>query len=107
MKEKKYLIRIENGRGSQWTTVDGDLSRPFMIANNLWNYSTPGHAARRLETLARSWESYGYTVTRIYGTVADMPTCGHDFNVQVVLLDYSQKASTKAYTDLIKKYYHY
>jgi hypothetical protein len=107
MKNKKYLIRIENGRGSECTTINGDSRRPFMIANNLWNYTTPGNAARRLENIARSWESCGYTVKRIFGTVADMPTRGNDFNVQWTLLGYSPKASTKAYIDLISKYYHY
>lgn len=104
---KEYLIRIENERGSECITIYGDTpSRPFIIANNLWNYCSPGHAARRLEMLAKSWENNGHTVKRIYGTVADMPTRGNEFNIEWTLLDYSPKASTKAYTDLIKKHYH-
>lgn len=86
---KNYLIRIENGRGAEFTTISGDCpSRPFQIANNLWNYTTPGHAARRLEMLAKSWESNGYTVTRIYGTVWEMPTTGSGANVDLILLEY-------------------
>jgi flagellar basal body rod protein FlgB len=104
---KQYLIRIENGRSSEHTTINGDSLRPFMIAHNLWNYTTPGHAARRLEKLAQAWENNGYTVKRIFGGVSDMPTQGNKFNVEKTLLDFSNNASTKAYTDLIKKHYHY
>ena len=104
---KQYLIRIENGRGSECATINGDSRRPFMIANNLWNYKTPGHAARRLEKLAQAWEKNGYTVKRIFGAVSDMPATGNNFNVEKILLYYSPNASAKAYTDLIRKYYHY
>lgn len=105
---KEYLIRIENGHTSEQTTISGDCpSRPFQIANNLWNYTTPGHAARRLEKLARCWENAGYTVKRVYGTVADMPTRGNEYNLSVILLDYSPHASAAAYVALIKKHYHY
>lgn len=80
---KKYLIRIESGNTTEFTTIYGDTpSRPFMIAHNLWNYATPWHAARRLETLARSWEKHGHTVTRIYGGILEMPTRGDDYNAQ-------------------------
>lgn len=85
---KEYLIRIENGHTSEYTTVYGDSSRPFMIANNLWNYTTPWHAAQRLEKLARSWETHGLTVKRVYGSVWDMPTKGNEKNADLVLLDY-------------------
>lgn len=104
---KQYLIRIETERSSERTTINGDSCRPFMIAHNLWNYTTPGHAARRLEKLAQSLEKSGYTVKRIFGSVSDMPTCGNKFNVEKTLLDYSQNASTKAYIDLVRKHYHY
>lgn len=104
---KKYLIRIETGSNSECTTINGDSRRPFQIAHNLWNYTTPGHAARRLEKIAMAWENNGRAVTRIYGTVADMPTRGNDFNVERILLDYSPNASTKAYIELIRKHYHY
>jgi hypothetical protein len=104
---KQYLIRIENGRGSECTTINGDSYRPFMISHNLWNYKTPGHAARRLEKLAKAWEKNGYAVKRIFGAVSDMPVTGNNFNVEAILLDYSQNASAKAYMDLIGKYYHY
>jgi hypothetical protein len=104
---KEYLIRIENERGSECTTISGDCpARPFQIANNLWNYTTPGHAARRLEKLAQCWERNGITVKRIFGTVSDMPTCGNEFNVEKTLLDYSENASTRAYIELIKKHYY-
>ena len=86
---KEYLIRIENGRGAEFTTISGDCpSRPFQIANNLWNYSTPWHAAQRLEKLAKCWESAGLTVKRIYGNVFEMPTKGNGRNVELTLLDY-------------------
>lgn len=86
---KEYLIRIENGHTSECTTISGDCpSRPFQIANNLWNYTTPGHAARRLEKLAQCWESLGYTVKRVYGNVWEMPTTGNGANVGLILLDY-------------------
>ena len=87
---KEYLIRIENERGSECTTIYGDCpSRPFSIANNLWNYSTPWHAAQRLEKLARSWENNGLTVKRVYGNVWEMPTKGNGGNVGLILLDYA------------------
>ena len=104
---KEYLIRIETAHSSESITINGDLCRPFMIANNLWNYCSPGHAAQRLEKLARAWENNGYTVKRIFGIVSDMPTQGNKFNVEKTLLDYSPKASTEAYINLIRKHYHY
>lgn len=86
---KKYLIEIENGRISQHVTIYGDCpSRPFMIANNLWNYSTPWHAAQRLEKLAKSWEGLGLNVRRVYGTVWDMPTGGDKRNTDLIRLNY-------------------
>lgn len=85
---KEYLIRIENERGSEQTTINGDSCRPFMIAHNLWNYTTPGRAARRLEMLAKSWENNGYAVKRVYGNVWEMPTTGNGANVGLILLDY-------------------
>lgn len=83
---KEYLIRIENGHTSERTMINGDSSRPFQIANNLWNYTTPGHAARRLEKLAESWEKNGYTVKRVYGPIWDMPAIGNGYNVSMILL---------------------
>lgn len=85
---KDCLIRIENGRGNQCVTINGDSSRPFQIAGNLWNYSTPWHAAQRLEKLAKSWEENGFAVTRIYGSVWDMHTSGNDKNIDLIRLDY-------------------
>jgi hypothetical protein len=104
---KKYLIRIETGCNSEFTTINGDSLRPFQIANNLWNYTTPGHAARRLEKIALAWENNGRAVTRIYGTVADMPTRGNDFNLGVILLDYNSKTTVYDYIKLRQKHYHY
>lgn len=104
---KQYLIAIENEHGRENITINGDSRWPFMIANNLWNYTTPGHAARRLEKIAVAWENNGRTVKRIFGTVADMPARGNEFNLEMILLDYSQNASTKDYINLIKKHYHY
>lgn len=101
---KKYLIRIENGHTSEFITINGDSCRPFMIAHNLWNYTTPGHAARRLEKLAQSWENNGYTVKRVFGTIADAPTCGDDFGIEKTLIDFN--ASNKTYYDILKKYYY-
>jgi hypothetical protein len=104
---KKYLIRIETGSNAMFTTINGDSRRPFQIANNLWNYTTPGHAARRLEKHALQWESGGRMVNRIYGTVADMPTQGDDFNLEMILLDYNPKTRPGDYRKLIRKHYHY
>lgn len=101
---KEYLIRIENGRTSEFITINGDSCRPFMIAHNLWNYTTPGHAARRLEKLALSWENNGYTVKRVFGNVANMPTCGNEFNIEKTRIDFN--ASDKTYYDILRKYYH-
>ena len=87
---KEYLIRIETSRGSECTTICGDCpGRPFQIAHNLWNYSTPWHAAQRREKLAKCWENAGYTVKRVYGSVWDMPTKGNQSNVGLILLDYA------------------
>ena len=102
---QEYLIRIEMARGSENITVNGDSYRPFMIAHNLWNYTTPGHAARRLEKLAKEWENNGYTVKRIFGNVSDMPTQGNKFNIEKTLIDFN--ASKKTYRDIIKQHYHY
>jgi hypothetical protein len=106
-KMKKYLIRIETGCNSAFTTINGDSRRPFQVFNNLWNYTTPGHAARRLEKHAQQWEQLGFTVKRVYGTVFDMPTQGNEFNIEKTLLDYSDNASTEKYVKLIRKHYHY
>jgi hypothetical protein len=93
---KKYLIRIENRYTSECTTINGDCpSRPFQIAGNLWNYSTPGHAARRLEKIANAWEKAGYNVTRVYGPVWDMLTKGSQFNVAMTLLDHDKRSDLK------------
>ena len=87
---KEYLIRIENNHSSECTYIYGDCpSRPFSIANNLWNYSTPWHAAQRLEKLAKCWESNGHTVKRVYGSVWDMPVKGNEKNVDLIRLDYN------------------
>lgn len=83
------LIRINSSRGgSECITISGDSSRPFQIAHNLWNYSTPWHAAQRLEKLAKSWEGNGIAVIRIYGSIWDMPTTGNEKNVDLIRLDY-------------------
>ena len=100
---KKYLIRIETGSNSEFTTINGDSRRPFQIAHNLWNYTTPGHAGRRLEKLARAWENHGRQVNRVYGTVGDMPTSGDEFNLKSILIDYG--AINETYINLVKKYY--
>lgn len=102
---KKYLIRIETGSNSEHITINGDSWRPFQIAHNLWNYTTPGHAARRLERIALAWENNGRKVNRIYGTVADMPTTGNEFNLKRILLDYD--AINETYRSIIRKHYHY
>ena len=84
-----YLIKIETGSGTKdCVSINGDSLRPFQIAGNLWNYQYPGHAARRLETLAKAWENNGLAVKRIYGTVFDMPQKGNDHNIGIILADY-------------------
>ena len=100
---KKYLIRIESGRNCEFTTINGDSLRPFQIAHNLWNYTTPGHAGQRLEKLARAWEDNGHQVTRIYGSVGEMPTTGNEFNLKSTLIQYG--AINDTYINLVKKHY--
>lgn len=87
---KKYLIGIYNTHGSSiFTTINGDTpSRPFSIANNLWNYQTPWTAARRLEMLAQSWEKHGRKVSRFYGTVHDMTKKGNINNAIATIRDF-------------------
>ena len=102
---KKYLIRIESGGHSVNVTINGDSCRPFMIAHNLWSYTTPGHAARRLETLAQAWENNGHAVARIFGSVSDMPATGNRFNIEKTPIDFN--ASTKTYRQIVNEYYHY
>ena len=110
---KKYLIRIETRGNAVFTTINGGSQWPFQIAFNLgkfatlWNYTTPGHAARRLEKHAQQWENLGDTVTRIYGTVADMPTQGDKFNLEKILLDYNPKTKLYDYIKLCRKYNNY
>lgn len=87
---KKYLIKIKTERTEEQITINGDSSRPFMIAHNLWNYVTPWHAARKLELLAENWEGHGHFVERIYGTIDDMPTRGDDYNVAVTIKEYGK-----------------
>lgn len=87
---KEYLIRIESGHTRECTTINGDNTRPFQIANNLWNYTTPWHAAQRLEKLARCWEKLGNTVERFYGTVWDMPATGDHGNEELIRMDYEK-----------------
>ena len=84
---KQYLIGIRSDRGDELVVhVYGDCpSRPFSIAGNLWNYTTPWHAAQQLKRLARSWSCCGHKVTGIYGSVQDMPTKGDDYNVYAIL----------------------
>jgi hypothetical protein len=89
---KKYLIWIESNRAAIFTSVYGDTpSRPFSIAGNLWNYATPGHAARRLEKLAQSWDALGIPTRRVYGTIDDMPTKGNENNVAATLAEWRKQ----------------
>lgn len=108
---KKYLIRIEseNNNNVLFTSVHGDTpSRPFMIANNLWNYTTPGHAAQRLEKLAKAWEKNGHVVNRIYGTVADMPMRGDEYNACMTMREWGVNADWLVYSlERHKKLYGY
>lgn len=99
----KYLIKIEANNGAMENiSINGDSLRPFQIAHNLWNYLYPGHAAHRLEMLAKSWENNGFTVRRIYGTILDMPKKGDEYNIGIILAEYGfEKLS-----EVIKKYYH-
>lgn len=88
---RQYLIAIQSGNHELCTHIYGDSpSRPFSIANNLWNYITPWHAAQRLEKLAKSWEARGRDVRRIYGQVRHMPTKGDRDNVWSIIRDYHE-----------------
>lgn len=86
---KKYLIAIESDNGAkERITINGDSLCPFSISRNLWSYKVPWMAARRLKTLAESWEKNGHKVSRIYGTVLDMPTRGNKFNIKYTIYDF-------------------
>ena len=85
----KYLIGIKSNNGkSECITINGDSIRPFQIANNLWNYQYPGYAARKLNTLAKIWENNGLIVTKIYGTILNMPRKGNEHNIQLILAEH-------------------
>ena len=85
---EKYLIGIKTNTIEEHTTINGDSIRPFQIAGNLWNYTTPWTAGRRLKHLAKKWEGNGFTVQYVYGTVKEIPTTGHEGNVAMILSDY-------------------
>ena len=98
----KYLIRIRaNNDTSECITINGDSIRPFQIANNLWNYQYPGHAAHRLSTNAKIWENNGLTVTKIYGTISDIPVKGNEYNVKLILAEHGNGNVF----EVVKKYY--
>lgn len=90
--KRTYLIGIKSDRGNYLCIhVNGDTpSRPFSIANNLWNYETPWHAAQQLKRLANSWSCCGHKVTGIFGTVADMPAKGDRDNVFAARRDWTE-----------------
>lgn len=97
----KYLIGIKANNGeSECISINGDSLRPFQIANNLWNYQYPGHAARKLSTLAKSWKNNGLIVTKIYGTILDMPRKGNEHNIQLILAEHGNGNVF----ELVKKY---
>ena len=99
-----YLIKIEANNGAMESiSINGDSLRPFQIAHNLWNYQYPGHAAHRLEMLAKSWENNGFAVKRIYGTILDMPKKGNEYNIGIILAEYGSGNMS----EVIKKYYHF
>lgn len=99
-----YLIKIEANNGAnECVSINGDSCRPFQIAGNLWNYQCPGHAARKLETLAKAWENNGLAVKRIYGTILDMPKKGNDYNIAIILAEHGIGSLSEA----IKKYYNF
>lgn len=91
---KEYLIGIHGLRKDnvhiyEQITIYGDTpSRPFIISHNLWNYATPEHAAQRLEKIAKAWEANEVVVTRIYGTIDDMPTRGDNFNIAMTVKEW-------------------
>lgn len=89
-----YLIRIKADNGAdECVSVNGDSCRPFQTAGNLWNYQYPGHAARRLETLAKAWENNGFAVKRTYGTVFDIPQKGDCYNIGIILSEYKMEVT--------------
>ena len=99
-----YLIKIESSNGAkEGITINGDSTRPFQIAHNLWNYQYPGHAAHRLEMLAKSWENNGFAVKRTYGTILDMPKKGDDYNIGIILAEHG----LNNLSEVIKKYYNF
>ena len=98
----KYLIKIKANNGkTEGITINGDSIRPFQIANNLWNYQYPGYAARKLNTLAKSWKNKGLIVTKIYGTISDIPVKGNKYNVELILAEHGNGSVF----DVVKKYY--
>lgn len=91
---ERYLISIKSENGNKlYTSISGDSFRSFAVgsfdAHNLWNYSTPWTAARRLEQIAENWENRGFTVCREYGTILDMPKYGNKFNCDMVIADFT------------------
>lgn len=88
---KKYLIAIEHNKGNTlYTMIHGDCpTSPFGIAGRLWDYKTPWNAAQRLERIAKKWESTGANVTRVYGTVQDMPVTGNNYNAAQIIEDFT------------------
>ena len=99
-----YLIKIESSNGAiESISINGDSSRPFQIANNLWNYLYPGYAAHKLNTLAKNWEKLGFSVKRTYGTILDMPKKGDDYNIGIILADHG----IGSLSEVIKKHYHF
>ena len=99
-----YLIRIEADKNKrECITINGDSTRPFQIANNLWNYQYPGYASHRLEMLAKNWENNGFKVNRIYGTISDMPKKGNGYNIGIILAEHG----IGSLSEVIKKYYNF
>ena len=81
-----YLIKIKASNGAtECISINGDSYRPFQIAHNLYNYLLPGHAARKLEALAKAWEANGLYVSRHYGTILEMPTHGDAYNIDLTI----------------------
>lgn len=109
---KEYIISVSAKRKDgtyieEHITVYGDCpSRPFSIAHNLWNYTTPWTAAQRIKKIGKAWENNGLNVDYIYGTIDDMPINGDEYNAYMTVKEYGG-SNGKSILEKHKKLYGY
>ena len=85
----KYLIKIKANNGAtECITINGDSTRPFQIAHNLWNYLYPGYASHKLNNIAKkNPKDYQAFETQFWKDVeergSDRKLCEYVWNVLV------------------------